>query len=39
MPVETFISKFAEKRALGQSRRAREERLAHQLAQLDKATS
>ncbi|CAG4967345.1 unnamed protein product [Colias eurytheme] len=37
--VETFILKFAEKRALGQARRAREERLAHQLAQLDKATT
>ncbi|XP_045457969.1 vacuolar protein sorting-associated protein 37A-like [Melitaea cinxia] len=39
IPVETFIAKFAEKRALGQARRAREERLAHQLAQLDKATT
>ncbi|XP_073965537.1 vacuolar protein sorting 37A isoform X2 [Choristoneura fumiferana] len=39
VPVETFISKFAEKRALGQARRAREERLAHQLAQLDRATT
>ncbi|CAG9135153.1 unnamed protein product [Plutella xylostella] len=38
VPVETFVSKFAEKRVLGQARRAREERLAHQLAQLDKAT-
>ncbi|CAG9794547.1 unnamed protein product [Diatraea saccharalis] len=37
--VEAFISKFAEKRALGQARRAREERLAHQLAQLDRATT
>ncbi|XP_028031680.1 vacuolar protein sorting-associated protein 37A-like [Bombyx mandarina] len=35
IPVETFISKFSEKRALGQARRAREERLAYQLAQLD----
>ncbi|XP_023940522.1 vacuolar protein sorting-associated protein 37A [Bicyclus anynana] len=39
IPVETFVAKFAEKRALGQARRAREERLAHQLAQLDKATT
>ncbi|XP_068621991.1 vacuolar protein sorting-associated protein 37A [Battus philenor] len=39
IPVETFIAKFAEQRALGQARRAREERLAHQLAQLDKATT
>ncbi|CAH0404439.1 unnamed protein product [Chilo suppressalis] len=39
IPVETFINKFAEKRALGQARRAREERLAHQLAQLDRATT
>ncbi|XP_034827585.1 vacuolar protein sorting-associated protein 37A [Maniola hyperantus] len=39
IPVETFIAKFAEKRALGQARRAREERLAHQLTQLDKATT
>ncbi|KAM3955663.1 vacuolar protein sorting-associated protein 37A [Aphomia sociella] len=39
MPVETFITKFAEKRASGQARRAREERLAHQLAQLDRATT
>ncbi|CAH2056134.1 unnamed protein product, partial [Iphiclides podalirius] len=39
IPVESFIAKFAEKRALGQARRAREERLAHQLAQLDKATT
>ncbi|XP_049883897.1 vacuolar protein sorting-associated protein 37A [Pectinophora gossypiella] len=39
LPVEVFISKFAEKRALGQARRAREERLAHQLAQLDRATT
>ncbi|XP_053622091.1 vacuolar protein sorting-associated protein 37A-like [Plodia interpunctella] len=39
MPVETFIVKFAEKRAMGQARRAREERLAHQLAQLDRATT
>ncbi|CAG9576937.1 unnamed protein product [Danaus chrysippus] len=38
IPIETFISQFAEKRALGQARRAREERLTHQLAQLDKAT-
>ncbi|CAH4036271.1 unnamed protein product [Pieris brassicae] len=37
--VETFVMKFAEKRALGQARRAREERLAHQLAQLDRATT
>ncbi|GBP42891.1 Vacuolar protein sorting-associated protein 37A [Eumeta japonica] len=37
IPVETFVAKFAEKRALGQARRAREERLAHQLAQLDRA--
>ncbi|XP_026322690.1 vacuolar protein sorting-associated protein 37A-like [Hyposmocoma kahamanoa] len=39
IPVETFIAQFAEKRALGQARRAREERLAHQLAQLDRATT
>ncbi|XP_059057746.1 vacuolar protein sorting-associated protein 37A-like [Achroia grisella] len=39
MPVETFITKFSEKRVLGQARRTREERLAHQLAQLDKATT
>ncbi|XP_072948564.1 vacuolar protein sorting-associated protein 37A [Epargyreus clarus] len=39
LPVESFIAKFAEKRALGQARRAREERLAHQLTQLDKATT
>lgn len=39
MPVESFVTKFAEKRALGQARRAREERLAHQLAQLDRATT
>ncbi|CAH1642245.1 unnamed protein product [Spodoptera littoralis] len=39
MPVETFIAKFAEKRGLGQARRAREERIAHQLAQLDRATT
>lgn len=39
VPVETFVAKFAEKRALGQARRAREERLAHQLSELDKATS
>lgn len=39
LPVELFVTKFAEKRALGQARRAREERLAHQLAQLDKATT
>ncbi|XP_014364717.2 vacuolar protein sorting-associated protein 37A [Papilio machaon] len=39
IPVETFVTRFAEKRALGQARRAREERLAHQLAQLHKATS
>lgn len=39
LPVETFVAKFAEKRALGQARRAREERLAHQLAQLDLATT
>ncbi|XP_013185406.1 vacuolar protein sorting-associated protein 37A [Amyelois transitella] len=39
IPVETFIVKFAEKRAIGQARRAREERLAHQLAQLDRATT
>ncbi|XP_041970552.1 vacuolar protein sorting-associated protein 37A [Aricia agestis] len=39
IPVETFVSKFSEKRALGQARRAREERLGHQLAQLDKATA
>lgn len=39
MPVETFIAKFAEKRALGQARRAREERLGHQLALLDRATT
>ncbi|XP_063836648.1 vacuolar protein sorting-associated protein 37A-like [Ostrinia nubilalis] len=39
LPVENFITKFAEKRALGQARRAREERLAHQLAQLDRATT
>ncbi|CAK1592892.1 unnamed protein product [Parnassius mnemosyne] len=39
IPVETFIAKFAEKRALGQARRAREERLAHQLTQLDRATT
>ncbi|XP_052748939.1 vacuolar protein sorting-associated protein 37A-like [Galleria mellonella] len=39
IPVETFVTKFAEKRALGQARRAREERLAHQLAQLDRATT
>ncbi|KAG6464894.1 vacuolar protein sorting-associated protein 37A [Manduca sexta] len=37
IPAEAFVSKFAEKRALGQARRAREERLAHQLAQLDRA--
>ncbi|CAK1546453.1 unnamed protein product [Leptosia nina] len=37
--VETFVLKFAEKRALGQARRAREERLGHQLAQLDRATT
>lgn len=37
--VETFISKFAEKRAFGQATRAREERLAHQLTQLELATS
>ncbi|KAF9405778.1 hypothetical protein HW555_013612 [Spodoptera exigua] len=39
MPVETFIAKFAEKRGLGQARRAREERIAHQLAQLDRAST
>ncbi|KAJ2943330.1 hypothetical protein O0L34_g12137 [Tuta absoluta] len=39
IPVETFVSVFAEKRSLGQARRAREERLAHQLAQLDRATT
>ncbi|XP_063545565.1 vacuolar protein sorting-associated protein 37A-like [Cydia strobilella] len=38
MPVESFISQFAETRARGQARRAREERLAHQLAQLHRAT-
>lgn len=39
MPVEAFVTRFAEKRALGQARRAREERLCHQLALLDQATT
>ncbi|CAB3257434.1 unnamed protein product [Arctia plantaginis] len=39
MPVEAFVSQFAETRALGQARRAREERLGHQLALLDRATT
>lgn len=39
MPVDTFVTQFAETRALGQARRAREERLNHQLALLDRATA
>ncbi|KAL4711223.1 hypothetical protein ACJJTC_019064 [Scirpophaga incertulas] len=39
IPAEAFVAQFSEKRALGQTRRARVERLAHQLTQLDKATT
>lgn len=39
VPVDIFVGRFSEKRALGQSRRAREERLSHQLAQLQVAST